>query len=139
MESKAKRLTLNRCDELSNDQVTIGKLLDGDKLVCYTLELPWRENAKNVSCIPTGLYEVIPHESPKFGECFLVNDVPGRSAILFHAGNTTSDTKGCILVGDSLGMNLKSVHHSRITLRNLLQDYFNGFELQITNSSGLQC
>ncbi len=37
--------------------------------------------------------------SPRFGETFEVKRVKNRSHILFHCGNTVSDTKGCILVG----------------------------------------
>jgi hypothetical protein len=30
----------------------------------------------------------------------MVRDVPGRSEILFHAGNTFTDSHGCILVAE---------------------------------------
>jgi len=40
--------------------------------------------------------------SPRFGETFEIKDVPGRSHILFHTGNTVEDTQGCILLGRSL-------------------------------------
>lgn len=33
----------------------------------------------------------------------MVQDVPGRTNILFHKGNTIDDTTGCILVGEGLG------------------------------------
>ena len=32
-----------------------------------------------------------------------VLDVPDRSLILFHAGNTISDSRGCILLGERVG------------------------------------
>lgn len=68
-----------------------------------TLEEAWRNNQVQISCIPVGEYTVCRHRSPKFGETFIVNDVPGRSHILFHAGNTDEDTLGCILVGSEYG------------------------------------
>jgi len=64
-----------------------------------TLELPYLENQKNISCIPPGTYDVEIIHSVRFGDCFLVKDVPDRDAILIHKGNFVSDTKGCILVG----------------------------------------
>jgi len=66
-----------------------------------TLELSWKNNARNISCIPVGKYICLEHESPNFGWTYLVTNVPGRSDILFHAGNTAADTRGCILVGSS--------------------------------------
>jgi hypothetical protein len=42
-------------------------------------------------------------QSPKCGETFEVVDVPGRSHVLFHAGNTAGDTEGCILLGSTWG------------------------------------
>lgn len=53
-----------------------------------------------MSCIPTGTYKALRHVSPRFGETFQLQDVPGRSEILFHKGNIDDDTHGCILVGE---------------------------------------
>lgn len=64
-----------------------------------TLELPYLDNEKQVSCIPPGGYIVNPYLSFRFGKSFEVENVPHRSGILFHAGNYRSNTKGCILVG----------------------------------------
>lgn len=52
--------------------------------------------------IPAGTYQVkrMPASAnPRHGECFEVLNVPGRSDILFHAGNTQHDSTGCILLG----------------------------------------
>ena len=83
---------------------TTGKLLLVDNknnlvLQLQTLERPWIFNERKVSCIPTGTYLVKRHISPKFGQCFKIQDVKGRSGILIHSGNVVADTIGCVLVG----------------------------------------
>ena len=83
---------------------TTGKLLLVDNkndliLQLQTLERPWIFNERKVSCIPTGTYLVKRHVSPKFGQCFRIQDVKGRSDILIHSGNVVADTLGCVLVG----------------------------------------
>lgn len=90
---------------------TLGELQVGD-FSCFTLELPdlnndgIEGNETRKSCIPEGTYKVIRHKSPKFGDTFWIQDVPGRSAILIHPGNYFSHTLGCILVGtDQKDMN----------------------------------
>jgi len=65
-------------------------------------------------CVPIGQYALVPHDGTRYqGTWALVNErlkvshwpEPGmRSAILIHAGNTTEDTHGCILVGDGLSL-----------------------------------
>jgi Family of unknown function (DUF5675) len=35
---------------------TNGKIEYNGKLICLTIELPWKENQKKVSCIPEGKY-----------------------------------------------------------------------------------
>jgi hypothetical protein len=57
-------------------------------------------NRNTVSCIPAGSYHLGRTVYFKHGyETFEVIDVPGRSRILFHPGNTEIDTCGCILLG----------------------------------------
>ena len=77
---------------------TLGQLEVGD-LTLYTLELPWLENQRRISCIPEGTYKVTSHVSKKFGKCFWLREVPNRTGILIHAGNYHWHTLGCILVG----------------------------------------
>lgn len=80
------------------------------KIELYTLELPYKDNQTNISCIPEGRYIVKRYKSPKFSDCFKIYDinkddggnykeVNGRSDILIHTGNFIDETKGCILVG----------------------------------------
>lgn len=93
------------------DEVTFGRLetVDHEQL-CVTLEEPWRDangdglGDRNVSRIPAGSFKGFLRQSPARG--YLVpelRDVPGRSNIQIHKGNTTADTLGCIIVGTSIG------------------------------------
>ena len=101
-------------DKFTSESVT-GKLYLNGEFLCYTLENPWLKNKKNVSCIPVGVYDVrlrLPRESATRDYIhLLVNEVPNRSYILFHIGNTAKDTQGCILTGMTLGEN--AVYHSK--------------------------
>jgi len=69
----------------------------------FSLELPWRDNQKSVSCIPPGKYACKKIHSGRYGETFHLQDVPNRSEILFHSGNLPAETKGCILLGTRSG------------------------------------
>lgn len=91
-------LTLRRVTEIGN--ATIGHLeVPGlDKTLC-TLEDLWRDNQTGISCIPAGTYQCVHHDGPHFQNVWELLDVPGRSAVLIHWGNTDKDTRGCILVG----------------------------------------
>lgn len=80
--------------------LTQGVLRTEERAFAVTLELPWHANKPQQSCIPVGTYTCKRIKPPKFGETFEVTDVPGRSHILFHKGNQTGDTAGCILVGE---------------------------------------
>lgn len=122
-----------------SDYQTIGELeIIFDEKRSYkfaTLELPWLDNARNISCIPEQTYKVTRHYSPTFKECFLIENVPGRSEILIHAGNFVRNTRGCILIGtahsniDNDG--LIDVINSKIAMQNLLKLLPQQFELII--------
>ena len=108
-------------------ECTMGELfLDGER-VCDTLELPWKDNQRSVSCIPHGQYKVrfrYPRESATRDYLhLLVQDVPERTYILFHRGNTAADTRGCILVGFANKQN--SVHNSTLAMDLLMKQLIN--------------
>jgi hypothetical protein len=85
----------------TDDIETQGVLRIGQRAFAVTLELPWRDNEPEISCIPAGTYTCQRLHSPRFGNTFEVLQVPNRSHILFHKGNVVPDTKGCILVGEN--------------------------------------
>lgn len=76
---------------------------------CYTLELPWRHNVRQVSRIPEGEYSLKFRQSPlisritkgEYTSGWEVVKVTGRDYIMIHPGNWPSDTEGCILVGQA--------------------------------------
>lgn len=84
----------------STTEATFGVLLEENIPFCLTLERPWLQNKRSVSCIPEGFYTCERVKSPKFGDTFEIVDVEARSHILFHKGNLSDDTHGCILVGE---------------------------------------
>lgn len=104
-------LTLRR--EKSEDDGTYGTLQFPDGTTLQSLELPWIDNKPRISCIPSGTYKCVFKPSPRFGMAYEVTGVPGRSAVLIHAGNTAgnvekghkADSLGCILLGMNRGRN----------------------------------
>jgi len=97
-----KKLKLVRVSEYKD--ATLGVLCLDARPMFVTLEDRWFDNEKQLSCIPAGKYKIKRHDSPKFGKVYLVCDVPNRSHILIHAGNTKEDTHGCILLGLMYGL-----------------------------------
>lgn len=98
------------------DRGTIGVLSVNKKVIGFTLEEADRLNKQNVSSIPAQQYTMKRRWSNRFKlETFEVKNVTGRSAILFHPGNTDADTEGCILPGLEVGspFSLPRVRQSR--------------------------
>jgi hypothetical protein len=130
------KIVLNRIS--TSDMGTFGAIhLNGKRFL--TGELPWRLNAKQVSCIPEGEYEIAIVNSPKFGKVYGVKNVPNRSNVLIHSANLMGDSRyydtqlhGCIGVGQKIGMMRNSrgqmqiaVLMSRQGLREFMQELGN--------------
>ncbi len=96
-----RRLRLVRVSEYNG--ATMGVLCIDDAPEFVTLEEAWRDNERKISCIPVGRYKIKPRNSPSRGRVYEVVNVPERSHILIHAGNTHKDTEGCILLGMQFG------------------------------------
>lgn len=99
-ERRLKLIRVSTCED-----GTFGVLIDGAMPFALTLEPPWVDNAKDISCIPPGEYYCESINSVKFGYTFKVQDVPDRTNILFHRGNWEKDTKGCICIGEQFESN----------------------------------
>lgn len=82
---------------------TFGILSIQKRVFCVTLEPPDRLNVQQKSSIPAQQYICKQHESPRFGDTYLITSVPGRSLVLFHPGNVVEDTLGCIILGQHFG------------------------------------
>jgi hypothetical protein len=101
------KLTLQRNPSVGG--ATIGTLYIDGAWVAHTLEdevreIPgqpvaeWKIHGK--TAIPAGEYIVTLEDSPRFGaDTLTIHDVPGFQFIRMHAGNTSDDTEGCILLG----------------------------------------
>ncbi len=111
----------------SSDHGTEGMLVTDSGFTCYTLELPWRNNQRSISCIPPGNYKVEVRVSPKYGKVYWVRKVPNRSYILIHGGNYAGDKNkglkthvaGCILLGKKHGQlgDQRAILNSRVAVR----------------------
>jgi len=118
------------------DEGTIGELtVDGTDFKAYTLEPAGASSVVEGSDkrILAGTYEVERYNSAKYKSVYEVQNVPGRTKILFHVGNFPEDTLGCFLVGQTHGTNavyssakafsqfrdtLSSYHHLNVTITN---------------------
>ena len=97
-----KKLFLKRF--FADHRATLGVLQIPDlSFPLFTLENCWRQNMSDISCIPPAVYLCTPYKSKKYPDNYQLSDVPGRSKILIHVGNTAKDTKGCILLGMACG------------------------------------
>lgn len=93
---------------------TIGKLYIDDAYFCDTLEDTVRDTNKSgkfdngeqkikgKTAIPYGTYEIKWTYSPRFKKYTpqLMN-VPSFEGIRVHAGNTSADTEGCLILGEN--------------------------------------
>ena len=123
--AKRKTYTIGR---LYIRQQVMDEYLPGteDQYFCDTLEPTWRDynngayKVKGRSAIPEGRYAVVISWSPKMKQWLpILLGVPKFEGIRIHAGNTSKDTQGCILVG--CNREVGKVLDSRLWLSHLKQ------------------
>jgi len=84
---------------------TLGRLyvFDDNEMIfkCKTLELPYLDNQKRISCYPPGKYICKWTMSNRFKRMmYLVCDVANRSGIRIHPANYVEQLAGCTALGD---------------------------------------
>ena len=106
---------MNSCNllivrETYTKESVIGKLYLNGEFVSYTLELAWNNNEKSISCVPRGVYDckvrLAKNSASRNYDHLILEDVPNRSYILFHRGNSAKYSRGCILTGMMKGDNI---------------------------------
>ena len=67
------------------------------KILCHSIELPWRDYLVNRSCIPEGRYRLQKRYSERWKWHIEVTEIKDRNFILFHpANNALRELRGCI-------------------------------------------
>jgi hypothetical protein len=107
--------------------------------VYWLVELPYRDNERNVSAIPVGEYKCKRRPSTKnlnagYNTAFEITGVPGRSDILFaHIGNSVRDIRGCSAVGLKVSLAVEGVSNSPDAVAQYMKDLegVNEFTLKI--------
>lgn len=101
--------------EIQTPEYTEGYIYVDGVEIGQTLELPWRNNKTDISCIPacTDAYRLVKREWGKFARAYKkrwghdgslqIKVVAGRKVILIHTGTATEHTLGCVLVGLKAG------------------------------------
>jgi Family of unknown function (DUF5675) len=100
----------------TSSEGTFGTLLVNGRPYYVTLELPWKNNQKDISCIPPGEYKATRMFSEKFKKVlFVLHNVPGRDLIEFHIGNKVENTNGCILLGSEFSKTEYAIVDSKVS------------------------
>lgn len=114
---------------------TFGRLKINNK-EWYTVERPWLNNKKNISCVPEGFYRLERYDSPTKGrgQVWQFENVKGRTYIQIHKGNTPKDVVGCIALGTRLGVlnNAWAVLDSRTAFKELMNETKDLDKLELT-------
>ena len=135
---KTKIIRIHKSDKQILGIMTLYDDLDFPYYEVRTLELPDKDNQKEISCIPCGKYEVVKRFSEKYTDHFHILNVPNRDYILIHNANFVRQLKGCIAVGfshsDIDGDGLRDVTESQKTLKALNKHLPDKFDLIIENA-----
>lgn len=107
---------------------TNGALFYNGWFLGFTIELPWLNNARTISCIPEGVYQLKARYSEKFKHHLHLQNVKGRSLILLHPANDArQELEGCIapvLQLSGLGKGISS----KITLQKIVSLCYQAFD-----------
>ena len=82
-----KTITLVRPRDCQGDRGTYGVFIHNRVPFAVSLELPWKDNKRNYSCIPPLTYQCCLYNSDSRGEVYRILNVPERDSVLIHSGN----------------------------------------------------
>jgi hypothetical protein len=114
--------------KIQNSKQTIGicSVYEHQRLLfsCLSMERGWHDNQRNISCIPSGEYDVELEYSNKFDkDLWEIKGVKNRSECKFHSANYWYQLNGCIALGQRL-MDIDKDGYEDVTAsRNTLKSF----------------
>ena len=97
------KVILTRFKEDENQATGVLTVLDANGwpvFVCPCIERGDRNNQRNISNVPRGIYPLVREWSPRFRtHLFELKNVPNRSECKIHASNFWHQLNGCIAPG----------------------------------------
>ncbi len=134
------RIEIRIIESTEKERLGVGSVIDERGNVVFTfctLELPYKNNQRQISSIDLGKYRVRKRFSEKYGNHFELICVKNRDKILIHIANFVRELKGCIAVGsahkDIDNDGTKDLKNSGKTLNKLNAIMPYEFELIITH------
>ncbi len=122
----------------STQKLMLGTFYMGQE-VLRSLEPPWRNNKKNLSCIPEGLYKckraIHYNRNGSTYPAWEITEVPERTNVHIHKGNYPGDTTGCVLLGTEVAKNEESIKNSTEAFTRFMEytQSIDEFDLLITS------
>lgn len=115
---------------------TPGRLVTSAGFSCDCLELPWKDNQQDISCIMADTYNASLFMSPHFGHLVVrLEDKNGRANVEQHnanlAGEASGDVKqldGCTAVGQGFGKLQNSLGNMQFAILNSVATLSNYIE-----------
>jgi hypothetical protein len=101
-----------------------------------SVEQPWNDNKRFISCVPAGEYELIPYNSTKYGFVYMLknpelsvypfesqceSDSDRYGCIFAHRGSYPHNFQGCIGLGDHYIESLNMVKNTRQTCKEAME------------------
>ena len=123
------------------DKSTVSRLIYGDN-VCFVIEDGFKANkVPGYTRIKGGEYRIVKRRQgtfyhnykTRYGHTFVpeLQDVPDFTNILIHIGNTTKDTKGCLLLNYGVRFDSESCIYRGSDSMNAYLDFFNWLDYMI--------
>ncbi len=116
------KLQLVRTSENKNSFT--GELFVNGHFIGHTLELPWKNNQKDVSSIPPDTYKAFVRYDKKDKWRIQLIGVPGRPGVAIHIGNTPDEITGCILIGHQVFNSKNKLEKSTQAYRGLRTAFY---------------
>ena len=119
---------------VGGDGGVFGVILKDKRPLFTTLELPWKNNQRNISCVPPGTYKCSKIFSNRFQRyLYVLLNVPDRDMVEIHVGNSIRDTQGCILLGMSYSLSDNAIMNSKLAFDNFMSIMPSEFTITIND------